>query len=192
MASSTVSRRPGNSSCSGMQNGIAASRILLLARTSRLPMAVGDMRNADAMVAASSPRMTCRIKGARIAASMAGCAQANIRASRRSGISAGSASSWASTTAAICSRSSSTRSLLCCRRAESMSLRRATVSSHASGLAGTAFAWPVCQRRCEGLGEGILCGGYVMCACGKKGDELAVAAAGDCFRRAACLLLAFA
>ena len=72
-------------------NGMPACRILCLARTSRLPMAAGEVRNADAMVSAFRPRTTCSISGARTPASIAGCAQANIRARRRSGISASSA-----------------------------------------------------------------------------------------------------
>src|SRR2546428_1949524 len=60
----------------------------LLALTSRLPMAAGDVRNAEAIIFASNPTTTCNINGARTPASMAGSAQANISARRRSGISA--------------------------------------------------------------------------------------------------------
>ena len=68
-----------------------ACRILSLARTSRLPIAAGEVRNAEAIVFASSPSTTCSISGARMPASMAGCAQANISARRWSGISASAA-----------------------------------------------------------------------------------------------------
>ncbi len=50
------------------------------------------MRKADAIAAASKPSTVCSISGARMPASIAGCAQANISASRSSGIaSCGSA-----------------------------------------------------------------------------------------------------
>jgi hypothetical protein len=62
-----------------------ASRILLFARTSRWPIAVGETRNADPIATASKPRIVCRISGARSAGSIAGCAHANIKASRSSG-----------------------------------------------------------------------------------------------------------
>src|SRR5205809_4297325 len=46
------------------------------------------MRNAEAITLPSNPTTTCGINGARTAASMAGCAQANISARRRFRISA--------------------------------------------------------------------------------------------------------
>ena len=61
----------------------------------------------------------------------------------------------------------------------SISLRRATVSSQASGLSGTPLRRPVGERRREGLGQRVLGRGHVARARGEKGDELAVAAARD-------------
>ena len=49
MASSTVSSRAGSSARSGTLKGMPASRILALARPSRLPIAAGDRRKAEAM-----------------------------------------------------------------------------------------------------------------------------------------------
>ena len=63
------------------------ARIFCFARERRCPIVAGATRNADAMVAASKPRIVCRISGARMPASIAGCAQANISARRSSGIS---------------------------------------------------------------------------------------------------------
>ncbi len=68
---------------------MAAARILDLARTRRWLIAAGAMRNAEAMAAASKPSTLCRISGARIDGSIAGWAQANIKARRWSGMSAG-------------------------------------------------------------------------------------------------------
>ena len=50
MASNTVSSRLGSSSRSGMRNGMPARRIVSLALTSRLPMAAGDVKNAEAIL----------------------------------------------------------------------------------------------------------------------------------------------
>ena len=133
MASSTASSRPGSSSRSGTANGMPAWRILSLARTSRLPIAAGEVRNAEAIVFASSPSTTCRISGARMPTSIAGCAQANISARRWSGMSAASAASSPSARSCNCAAATSPLRL---RRAPSIIFRRATVSSHASGFAG--------------------------------------------------------
>ncbi len=115
-----------------------ACRILSFARTSRLPIAAGDDRNADAIVFASSPSTTCNISGARTPASIDGCAHANNSASRRSGISALSAAAASRPSAMICN-SPAAASVVECRRAASITLRRATVSSHPSGFAGQPF-----------------------------------------------------
>src|SRR5260370_893050 len=82
-----TSKPSGRSSWPGTRNGMPASRILFLARESRWPMAAGETRNAEAIVAASKPSRVCKISGARIPGSIAGCAQANISESRSSGIS---------------------------------------------------------------------------------------------------------
>jgi hypothetical protein len=87
------------------------------------------------MVAASKPRIVCRISGDRIAVSIAGWAQANIRLKRSSGIGAdcsaiaaiSSASNWRWPLALAAVRR---------RRAASIERRRATASSQASGLRG--------------------------------------------------------
>src|ERR1700756_4602895 len=49
-----------------------ASRILFFARARRLLIAAGDIRNADAIVFASTPSTTCNISGVRIPAPSAG------------------------------------------------------------------------------------------------------------------------
>ena len=90
-------------------------------------MAAGEMRNADAIVFASKPTTTCSISGARTPASMAGCAQANIRARRWSGMSA-SAAAASNPSARICNCRAAA-SPLECRRATSISFRRATVAA---------------------------------------------------------------
>src|SRR5258707_131384 len=68
-----------------MPNGMPASRMRVLARTRRWPMVAGGIRNAAEMSSAVRPRMVCRISGARMPRSIAGCAQANIRERRRGG-----------------------------------------------------------------------------------------------------------
>ncbi len=107
---------------------------LFLRAPEALPIAAGEVRNAPAMRFASRPSTACSISGARMPASIAGCAQANIRARRRSGIA--TASSAASIPSASRCRCSSAASPLRRRRAASISLRRATVSSQASGFDG--------------------------------------------------------
>jgi len=111
-----------------------AWRMRLFARTRRWPIVAGATRNAEAIAAASKPSTTCRMSGARTPSSIAGCAQANIRRRRWSGIS-----DSISTSASSCT-TSALSSLVRRRRAASMSLRRATVSSHASGARGTPLA----------------------------------------------------
>ena len=59
------------------------------------------------------------------------------------------------------------------------------------GIRRAAIQRPIRQRRGECLGERILGGGHIPRARRKKGDELAVAAARNRVRRAACLLVAF-
>ena len=189
MASSTASSRPGSSSRSGIANGMPAWRILSLARTSRLPMAAGEMRNAEAMVLASSPSTTCRISGARMPASIAGCAQANISARRWSGMSAPPPPRPAPPRAAATARRRPRR---CGGGATaSIILRRATVSSHASGFAGQPFSGQSASAAANASDSASSACGHVARARGEKGDELAVAAARDRVRRAARLRVAF-
>ena len=137
---------------------------------------------------ASSPRMTCRINGARMPASMAGCAQANISASRRSGISAFRGS-----------RAHHWRSAPGPRLPGRCWLSPGHIDQLAPGngqqprfrVRRDSPGRPVCQRRREGLRQRILGGSHIVRACGKKGDQLAVAAARNRVRRAARLLVAF-
>jgi hypothetical protein len=100
-------------------------------------MVAGATRNADAIVAALHPRIVCSMSGAWILASIAGCAHANIRARRWSGMSLVAAA--ASSSSAIRRRWSAASAPLRRRRALSIALRRATVSSQASGLFGMPF-----------------------------------------------------
>ena len=110
------------------------------------PSPPATMRNAEAIVFASSPSTTCSISGARMPASIAGCAQANISARRWSGISALRRRRLQALgeELQLCRRGLARR----CRRPRRRSiLRRATVSSHASGFAGQPFTRPVRERR---------------------------------------------
>ena len=71
-----------------------------------------------------------------------------------------------------------------CRRAASITLRRATVSSQRLRIRRTAVARPIRQRRSERLRQRVLRRRDVARARREKGDELAVAAARDRIRRA--------
>jgi hypothetical protein len=102
-------------------------------------MVAGDTRKAEPIAAASKPRIVWRISGARIAGSSAGCAQANMSASRSSGRLLRLAAA-ASSSSARRRRWGAASSALRRRRVASIHLRRATVESQASGLAGTPFA----------------------------------------------------
>ena len=111
-----------------------ACLIFDFARTSRWPIVAGETRKADAIAAASKPRMVCSISGARMAGSIAGWAQANIRPRRSSGIAVSSIAS--SNSSASRRRWSAASPRVRRRRAASISRRRATAISHASGLRG--------------------------------------------------------
>ena len=99
-------------------------------------MVAGETRKAEPIVAASKPRIVCRISGARMAGSSAGCAHANMSESRssRTGVSSASAASISSATSRRCEAASLA---VWRRRVASIMRRRATVSSHASGVRGT-------------------------------------------------------
>ena len=136
-----------------------------------LLIAAGDMRNAEAIVLASNPSTTWSINGARTVTSIAGCAQANSRASRRSGIS---------DSAAAPSSSSAVRSNAGSRRRDSLvaGRRRLTFVSQRSSARlrdrRAAPQGPIRQGGCERLGQRILSSGDVARASGEKGDEFAV------------------
>ena len=114
-----------------------AWRILVLARTSRWPIAAGDTRNAEAIVAASRPSTACSISGARTPASIAGCAQANISARRSSGIS-GSASSRSRVLGEQLQVGGGVVAVRC-RRARRSVCAAPPSSSQASGFVGQPF-----------------------------------------------------
>ena len=118
------------------------------------PSPPGETRKAEPIAAASRPRIVCSIRGARIDSSIAGWAQANISASRRSGIDA--SLSAASSSSPISRSASAEDSALRRRRAPSMSRRRAAVASQPSGLAGTPSRRPDGERGGEGVGERVL------------------------------------
>ena len=80
-------------------------------------------------------RIVCRMSGARTASSIAGCAHANMRRNRSSGMEL-SASSSSEISCSTPAASSPVR----LRRAASIILRRATVSSQASGARGMPLA----------------------------------------------------
>ena len=136
MASRTKETRSSSSGGSGTRKGIPASRILFFARTRRWLIAAGETRYAEAMRAASMPRIACNIRGVRAAGSIAGCAQTKRSFNRSSGkYSCAFATACASS--AICWRNSSDFCRTCFRRVASIIRLRATCSSHASGFSGT-------------------------------------------------------
>jgi len=112
-----------------------ASRIRRLARTRRWLIAPGAVRKAVAIASALSPSTVCNINGPRIAASIAGWAQANIRRRRQSGTSSGSIPAVASSTDS--SSRSAAASRVRRRRTMSIIRRRAAASSQASDVCGT-------------------------------------------------------
>ena len=127
----------------GTRNGMPASRMRRLARTSRCAMAAGSTANAWAMRAASKPSTTCSMSGVRAAGSIAGWAHANSSSSRRTGIASRAGSSSAP-------QRSSGRSVDVRAAAEvtrSRSRLRATVISQPSGLWGTPAAGQVRSAR---------------------------------------------
>ena len=111
------------------------------ARTRRWPIVAGETRKAEAIVAASKPSTACRISGARTPASIAGCAQANIRGAELfvGNFDAACALPPPRASSAIRRRCAdpALSALVRRSRAASIILRRATVSSHASGFDGT-------------------------------------------------------
>ena len=159
---------------SGILKGIPARRIFVLARARRWPIAAGETRKAEPIAAASRPRIVCSIKGARIDSSIAGWAQANNRASRRSGIDASASAAFSSSP--IRMSVSEDASALRRRRAASMRRRRAAVASQPSGLSARP-ARPDRESGGEGVGERVLGPRHVARTRGEEGDELAVALA---------------
>jgi len=100
-------------------------------------MVAGDTRKAEAMAAASKPSVVWSMSGARVAASMAGWAQANMSRSLSSGMA--SAPSSPSASSAANSRCPAASSACRARRRPSICRLRAAVSSQPSGLSGTPF-----------------------------------------------------
>ncbi len=164
-----------------------ASLILLLARTSLWPMALGATRNADAISAAEKPRMVCRISGARTLISIAGCAQANMSCRRSSG---------------VCARQGQFL-----REDDELRFGARRAGLPARGICGLAprdgqqprfgilrraiFRPPIDKRGGEGFGQRILGPRHIARTRGDIRDELAVAAPRDRFRRAsACAYIA--
>ena len=151
-----------------------ASWMRRFARTSRWPMVADGTRNTAAMVAASSPSTVCKISGLRMAGSIAGCAQANIRRSRWSGMPPLAA---ASVTA------SSSRQ----QQAAGCGLARAPAAGHVDQPPARrgeqpgfrcqrhALRRPGGERRSEGVGQRVLGRRHVAAARGEPGDQLAIA-----------------
>jgi hypothetical protein len=119
-----------------------ASRIFAFARESRCPIADGRTRNTDAMRAAFSPSTVWSMSGVRAAASIAGWVQRNSSLSRSSG-NTRALPATASASSAIAIRAGRASACTRARRAASMSRRRATVRSHASGFSGTPVSGQV-------------------------------------------------
>ena len=67
-----------------------------MARARRWPIAAGETRKAEAIAAASRPNIVCSMSGARMDSSIAGWAQANMSARRRSGIDVSSSAAFSS------------------------------------------------------------------------------------------------
>ena len=161
-----------------------ACLIFAFARTSRWPIVAGATRNAEAIAAASKPRMVCSISGARTVGSIAGCAQANIRPRRSSGIAASSIVSPSS------SASRRTWSQRLAARAPPTGRVDQPAPRHRQqprlGIVRDAGGGPVGQRRGKRVGQRILGAGHIAGTRRKEGDQLAVAAARSCSRLALC------
>ena len=135
----------------------------------------GETRKADAIVAASKPRMVCSISGARMAGSIAGWAQANIRPRRSSGIAASSIGlvqllgEQAQVIDRVAARAPTARGID----------QPAPRDRHQPRLraARDAGGGPVGERGGERVGQRVLGRGHVAGARREEGDQLAVAAA---------------
>ncbi len=136
---STSCKRCGSSRASGYSKETPALRMRALARTSRWPSVEGEVRNAPAMRAASSPSTTWSMSGARAAASMAGCAQTKSSRKRSSGTAAPSTVPTSTSPASRSSACVAASWMRLWRQASSLRCR-ATLSSHASGCSGMPSA----------------------------------------------------
>ena len=132
-------------------NGCAASRMRRFARTSRCAIVGPGTANARAICSASKPSTAWSMSGVRTAGSIAGWAQTNSSASRRSGIASGSSSSATARAPPRTASSSGRVSRSAAVRRRSRRRLRATVSSQPSGLSGTpsraTSAAPARRRR---------------------------------------------
>ena len=131
--------------------------------------------------------MVWRISGARMPFSMAGWAQANIRARRRSGMSSGALAAASISSAMSCRCSSPVRRVYAAAQRVGL-----TAAGHGEqpgvGIVGHAGLGPQPQRGREGLGQRILGARDVAGAGGEEGDEAAVAVARDVLGGAARLV----
>ena len=132
---STASTRSGSSAAEGTRYGMRAAAIFFLARVMRAAIVASLTRNARATWAVVSPHSSRRVSAIWAGWARAGWQQVKISRSRSSGISsAGSGSPTSSTS------SGSLRRSVASRRTRSSARRRATVVSHAPGLAGMPFS----------------------------------------------------
>ena len=121
----------------GTRNGTPAARILCFARTSRFAIVASGTRKAAAISAVDSPHTARSVSATRASGASAGWQHMNTRASSSSRSPAGGPSDgsdrplWSRIAAASFSPRRASR------RATSTARRRATVTSHPAGLAGS-------------------------------------------------------
>ena len=118
-----------------------AAAIFFLARVIRAAMAGSETRKALATSPVVSPHSRRSVSATRAPAASAGWQQVKIRRSRSSGIvSANVSSAPGPGTAAASASSGSLRDRVSLRWMRFIARRRATIVSHAAGLAGTPSA----------------------------------------------------
>src|SRR5579871_1843860 len=163
-----------------MRSAIPAWRIFCFARTSLWPIVAGETRNADAICAASSPSTVCSIKGARMPASIAGCAGEH-QSQPVVGNSCFLLRGFKSFAHAL-------QLLGCCfaataptRHVEKLAPRHSQQPRFRISRAG--LLRPIGEGRCESFRKRVLGRRHVARAGSQKRDELAVTAARRCIRR---------
>ena len=148
-------------------------------------MVAGDTRNAEPMVAASKPRIVCRMSGARMPGSIAGWAQANISERRWSGMDGGPERELVGQLVGqflgeflgekLQMGDGGLAAVAPPYRVDRAAPRDG--EQPAFGIVGNAAPIPVGERGGEGVGERILGARDIAAARGEEGHQLAVAAA---------------
>ena len=131
MTVSAASRRAGSSSGSGTTYGIRAAAIFFLARVIRAAIVASLTRNACATSAVVTPHTSRSVSASCDSRASAGWQQMNTSRRRSSPITSSSGGS------SVSSSSGSLASSVFARAMTFSARRRATVVSHAPGLAGT-------------------------------------------------------